>query len=304
MVDKTVMIMGAAGFIGRKLYSAFRARGYRVAGIDLSGLDSEKEDFHILDVEKDGIKGLLNDYKPECIINLIGNASVGVSLEKPDYDFRSGPVVFQKIVEAVRLYSPGTKILQISSAAVYGEPEKLPVKEDEPAKPLSPYGYNKYICELIGTNYYRNYGLRLAYARIFSAYGPGLRKQILWDLCWKCARDSSVVLNGTGEETRDFINNEDIAEAIVRIVEADSFNNDVYNVATGTSTSIRELAEIVLEENGMDKSQLEFNHITRSGDPKFWEADIEKLESIGFKAEKGLREGVREYTEWFRKDAE
>ncbi len=303
MVNKTVLITGVSGFIGRKLASTLLKRNFDVIGVDVSDSKLASLKFYNMDLKNESLKGLLIDFKPGYIVNLAGNASVGISIDKPEMDFNNGPVIFHNIIENVRLYYPSARVLQVSSAAVYGQPEELPVKEDAKRCPLSPYGYNKYICELIADNYHRNYGINVSVARIFSAYGAGLRKQILWDLCGKCLKDSKVVLGGTGEETRDFISNEDISRALIAIMENSIFKNDCYNVGSGKSTTIKELALMILERFGMDDNKLEFNQISRAGDPKFWEADIEKLKAIGFRAEKNLRDGVCEYIEWFRNNA-
>src|SRR5690606_20851190 len=130
----------------------------------------------------------------------------------------------------------------------------------------SPYGWHKYYGELLCKEYHTLYQVRTCFLRPFSVYGPGLRKQLLWDLFPKSRTSSKIELFGTGNETRDFIYIDDLVQAIALVIEQSPFDACAYNVASGTETSIEEIASSYLRSLN-PKAQLSFNNITREGDP-------------------------------------
>src|SRR5207248_3256916 len=127
-----------------------------------------------------------------------------------------------------------------SSAAVYGQPDRLPVGETAPLRAISPYGEHRVVCETL----LRDSGLPAVVARVFSAYGEGLRRQVLWDICAKAINSAEVALDGTGDESRDFVHAEDVAAAVVVLIRKADFGGEPYNVATGVETRIGELARL------------------------------------------------------------
>ena len=144
------------------------------------------------------------------------------------------------------------------------------------------------------------FGTKAAVARIFSAYGAGLRKQILWDLCTKCSGQGTIELGGDGMESRDFIHATDIAGAMLSILRGAEFTGETYNIASGREVSISELARLVLEEFGVPGSRLAFTGVKRAGDPRNWRADIARLQALGFRQSVDLRQGVADYVKWFK----
>ena len=135
--------------------------------------------------------------------------------------------------------------------------------------------------------------------RIFSAYGNGLRKQLLWDIYQKYQNTGRIELFGTGEETRDFIHVSDIVRAIELILAYDGPEN-VINVANGEEVSIRELAEIYAGKLGADADVVSFNGMVKEGDPRNWRADISLLKKLGYEKHMALSDGIEAYVEWAR----
>ena len=121
------------------------------------------------------------------------------------------------------------RLLLVSSAAVYGDPERLPVSEDAPLAPISPYGRHRAEAEEVALQS----GAPVVIARVFSAYGEGLRRQVLWDVAQRALVGGPVELSGTGEETRDFVHARDVAAAISAIAQRSAFDGEIVNVATG-----------------------------------------------------------------------
>ena len=119
--------------------------------------------------------------------------------------------------------------------------------ESFPCHPLSPYGRHKVFAEEICNEYHEYFGIKTCSLRIFSAFGPGLKKQILWDIYQKSLHGDLINLCGTGMETRDFVFIDDIVDAIHKVMLSGDFNAGIYNVASGKEITIRELADNILE---------------------------------------------------------
>jgi UDP-glucose 4-epimerase len=125
-------------------------------------------------------------------------------MQHPLEDFRRSVDTSARLFEWVRVNAPHTKIVCVSSAAVYGADHSGPIPETAPLSPYSPYGCHKAMMEMLCQSYVRNYGMRITIGRLFSVYGAGLEKQLLWDLCCKLRGNPGVVtLGGTGQELRD-----------------------------------------------------------------------------------------------------
>jgi UDP-glucose 4-epimerase len=155
------------------------------------------------------------------------------------------------------------------------------------------------MCEQMCLEFTKVYGLQTASVRIFSAYGPGLRRQVVWDICQKAITQGSLLLQGTGEESRDFIHALDIAKALSIILESAPMTGEVYNLGTGREVKISELATMVLNSLEQDFTP-EFDGVVPPGNPLNWQADISQLKSIGFTPTVELERGVKTFVNWCR----
>jgi len=299
--QKTVLVTGAGGFLGRYVCREFSAHGWRIIGLDLVAEEnvtvSDLSVYYQVDLPHDRFTQILKRERPVLCIHCAGRASVPLSMREPITDFRENTILVIEILEALRLSAPNCVFLQMSSAAVYGNPPVKPVPESCLADPVSPYGFHKLQAELICREYASLHGVRTASVRIFSAYGAGLRRQVLWDLSNKIVRTGALKLQGTGNESRDFVHARDIARAVRLIYEKSPLAGEVYNLGSGHETSIRFLAEILLETFGLDRP-IEFSGQLPSGTPVKWQADITKLAKLGFQTQISFAEGVREYVDW------
>ena len=167
--------------------------------------------------------------------------------------------------------------------------------------PVSPYGKHKLFAEELCKEYNEHFNSQTCSLRIFSAYGPGLKKQILWDIFKKSQDGGTVTLFGTGNETRDFIYVADIIRAIELIIKNGSFNAAVYNVASGIEISMKNMAALLLKEMGYS-GELIFSGNERPGDPKNWRADINKLKAMGFEPSFTLENGIKEFVKWLEEE--
>ena len=303
--DRTVLITGVAGFIGRFVARHFSEQAWSVVGVDqvppenapLQNLSA----YHSLRLPDKRLTSLLQHSFPRVCIHCAGRASVGRSVEDPASDFYDGSVITFELLNALRLYAPGCRFILLSSAAVYGNPRSLPVNEDEPTLPISPYGFHKLQCELLSLEFARVYGLATASVRVFSAYGAGLRRQVIWDICEKIAKWKSLELQGTGKETRDFVHAADVTRALALIAETAPMEGEAYNIGSGKQVSITELANMIREMLGF-KDQPCFDGIVPRGNPLHWQADITRIKSLGFSPQIELEEGIQSFVNWCREE--
>lgn len=282
------LITGANGFLGARVARQFAERGAQVISAGRPAHDIPSVEF----------AALVNASPPNVVVHCATPASVPASMKAPLADLTGSIGVLASVLDLVRRLQTPPRVLFLSSAAVYGQPEKLPIAEDAPLKPLSPYGYHRRMCELLLTEAYSVYGVPTATMRVFSAYGEGLRRQIIWDICRKGIEHGVVELAGTGRESRDFIHAQDVADAAWAIIREGSFEAESYNVGSGIQTFIDELARIVLDALGMSRELISFSGSPRAGDPNRWQADIGKLTSLGFRPAVALIPGVSAYAAW------
>jgi UDP-glucose 4-epimerase len=300
-----ILVTGAGGFLGSHICAYFGKRGHSIAALDKFSpahlpveIYPNLSGFFEIALPDSTFVTILRQFEPSLLIHCAGSASVPYSMQEPYDDFRQSAGVTSFVLDMIREHMPSCHFAFLSSAAVYGNPGTLPVKEDFPCRPISPYGYHKYMCELLCQEYDALYNIKSSVLRIFSAYGERLRKQVVFDLCRKFSDTSSgpVEVYGTGDETRDFIHAADIAQTVDCIYTSKA--SGVFNVASGIQTSIREIAEIIKDQLQSNK-EIVYNGHSRPGDPLYWQADISRLSSLGFRQQIILQEGINKYCSWF-----
>jgi dTDP-glucose 4,6-dehydratase/UDP-glucose 4-epimerase len=216
-----------------------------------------------------------------------------------DYELNVNNVF--KMLEAIRLNNPACKFISFSSAAVYGNPETLPIDESFLLNPISPYGWHKLYTEKLCQEYWRLHGVKTVSLRIFSVYGEYLRKQLFWDIYQKTLKSDHVELFGTGNETRDFIYIRDLMEVLSSVIGAAAFEGEPLNVASGVETTIYTAATSFCRAIN-PKITISFNGQTKPGDPLKWRADIRKLRALGFTPRFSFDEGIQQVAQWIKKE--
>lgn len=305
---KTILITGAHGFIGRHLSRHLGSLGaVKIIGLG-HGTYSESElaSWRLVasvngDVSFSNLNRIANEYgKPEEIYHLAGGSSVGPSLRIPEEDFKRTVASTCELLDWVRLNTLDTPVVIASSAAIYGAGHSGPIIENAATAPFSPYGYHKRMAELLCESYSRNFGLKTRVIRLFSVYGPELRKQLIWDTCRRLSESTKPLeMNGTGYEKRDWLHISDCVAMLSRAATLDELHTTV-NGGTGKATTV---AEIVTELGRLwdDRPSPVFNGISRTGDPTDLIADTTYALQLGMKPNKGWKTGMAEYVEWFRK---
>jgi UDP-glucose 4-epimerase len=299
---KTVLIAGVAGFLGRHVARQFTRLGWRVVGIDDVPQENSPHSlarFVRLRLPASEVSAILAEEKPAAFVHCAGRASVPLSMQDPEGDFRDNALLTFELLESFRRHAPKSRFILLSSAAVYGNPPSLPIRESDPIAPLSPYGWHKRQAELLCAEYSAIYGLPTTIVRIFSAYGPGLRRQVVWDICERLLTTRKLTLRGTGRESRDFIHASDVANALALLAEKAPGHGEIFNLATGRETTIAELARLIAASMKIDVVPV-FDEAETPGQPANWRADISQISKLGFVSQVSLEDGVRGVAEWSR----
>lgn len=294
-----ILIIGSRGFIGSHCVDYFKSKGFEVWQADVT-YSSDSNFYKIERKNSDFALPFIENQFDVCI-NASGSAHVGFSFENPSKDFELNVANVQKILVAIRDYNSDCKFINFSSAAVYGNPQFLPITENSICKPLSPYGFHKWQSELLLTEYHKFFGLNTVSLRVFSAYGPGLKKQLFWDLYQKSLQSDVISLFGIGTETRDFIYIDDLLQIIDLVIQNSTFQGSSYNVASNTETTIAEAANVFINAFSPEK-EVTFNGEIKIGDPNNWLADMEILKEKGFKPQFDLSLGLKKYAAWLKEN--
>lgn len=295
-MTQTVWIMGAAGFIGRAVATGWQAAGVRVGGCG-HGCDGLSPDWVGGPLGTDSFDRLHAAMgRPDIVYQLAGGSSVGASLADPARDAALTLGSTAALIDWLMVHAPAARVVAASSAAVYGDGYMGPIREDAPLNPYSPYGENKLAMEqLLSAS-----PLHVAIVRLFSVYGPGLRKQLLWDACRKLsARPDRLDLGGTGGEIRDFLYIDDAVDLLTRAAGAACPSGVIVNGGTGAGTTVAQVATKLRDAMGVT-CDIAFSGEGRTGDPVSLIADVSRSRDLGFAAHTLPDTGFAAYARWFR----
>ena len=235
----------------------------------------------------------------DYVVHCAGGSSVGKSMENPTKDLLNTTLGTEIVLEYIRLYSPKTRMIYISSAAVYGDKHTLPIEESSFLSPMSFYGVHKQLSEELCKFYTNRFNVNVSILRFFSIYGPGLKKQLLWDACNKIASGvTPVTFFGTGNELRDWI---EITDALVYVELALKCSDPlvILNAGTGKEIKVRNIIKILIELLG-SKQKILFNKETKIGDPNYLCANVDKGLAEKWKQQITIEEGLKRYVEWYK----
>jgi UDP-glucose 4-epimerase len=296
-----VVVTGGAGFIGSKLCRTLLEHGTKVTAFD--NLYSGKIDF-IKDLMDKGLNFVQEDIRDpaalekatkncEAIFHLAAQTSVPFSMENPKEDCEINVVGTLNVLEAAR--KAGARMVFASSCAVYGNPEKRPTPETYPTHPIAFYGLTK----LLGENYCRfyqeTYGLEVVMLRIFNVYGPNCHGAI-YDFLNKLRKtpDKLEVL-GTGKQSRDFVYVSDMVDALIKAATSPTAAGQAFNIGTGTTTSVTELAKMILDILGLEDVEISFKGGQAwAGDMDITLADNSKaVNKLQWRPQVSLKEGLK-----------
>jgi UDP-glucose 4-epimerase len=245
---KKVLVTGGAGFIASHIVDALVTRGYDVVVVDdLSRGNAvyinPGAKFYKLDICSPNLSEIFSKEKPEIVNHHAARTSVTHSLSEPADDAEVNILGSLNLLQNCVKWQVKKIIYASSGGAIYGEPVYLPCDETHPIAPLSPYGVSKYAAELYLHSYQNNFGLQYVILRYANVYGP---RQIATGEAGVVAKFSSqmlrgldIVINGNGEQERDFVHVTDIVRANMLAME--QTGSQIYNLGTGEGVSIKHL---------------------------------------------------------------
>jgi UDP-glucose 4-epimerase len=277
-----ILITGCQGFVGKSLAQYAVSEGHRVLGVARAEQRARLVgvEYSCCDLDEPGFIDLLNNFSPDLVFHAAGSASVGYSFQQPREDFLMAVETWVSVLDAIRKADGNPLLMFPSSASVYGNPVRLPVAESAALRPISPYGFHKVICEQLAQEYCHCFGLNVVAARLFSTIGPYQQRLLVWELFRQTIEDTSyLTVQGTGTETRDFLHIDDVCRYFLGIAERKPEGFLAVNVASGASTSVRMMAEIVSRFAGNGQAIVTLNK-DLPGDPKHWQADTTLLLSL------------------------
>ncbi|MDG5820253.1 NAD-dependent epimerase/dehydratase family protein [Natronococcus sp. A-GB7] len=300
---QTILITGGAGFIGSHLASALvDDNEVRILDNLSSGKRANVPEAATL------IEGDLRDAATleratadvDLIFHEAALVSVQGSVEAPLTSHSINATATLEVLEAAR--REDARVVLASSAAIYGHPEEVPIAEADPKTPASPYGIDKLAIDHYARRYNELYGLETVALRYFNAYGPGQTagdySGVISIFCDQAIDDEPITVHGDGDQTRDFVFIDDIVQANLKAATTEQVGT-AYNVGTGTSVTVQELAETIVD---VTESNSEITHTEgRDGDIRHSQADISVIRSeLGYEPTVSLREGLKQTVEWYR----
>jgi UDP-glucose 4-epimerase len=301
-MSRLVIVTGARGAIGRHVVRQLTHAGdHRVLGLGHGARDAtvETSDWINGTIDAANLSALANKWgRPDAIIHLAGGSAVGPSLISPMEDFERTTETGVRLLEWTRISAPDAALVFASSAAVYGASHTDPIPESSRRTPCSPYGFHKAMMEMAAQSWATSFGVKVAIVRLFSVYGPDLRKQLIYEQVRKLLSGTQrILLGGTGEEARDWLYIADAARLLIDAIQLADVSAPVVNGCTGRGTTVAETIAALAAAARADV-EVQFSGISRSGDPNYLVGDPSQLAKAGFCAATALSDGLRDTLEW------
>lgn len=317
----TILVTGAAGFIGHNLCLALLARGEQVVGVDslndyydpaikharLERLaEFEKFRFAHVDLAEDGaLEKAVSPDDITHIVNLAAQAGVRYSIENPRAYMRSNLTGYLNVLEFARAARNLKHMVYASSSSVYGDRADGPFRETDPVtKPVSLYSATKISGEMISQSYAHLYGIPLTGLRFFTVYGAwGRPDMAYWIFTEKIFKGETIDIFAAGEMSRDFTYIDDITAALDRIVDTPPIGDrphEVYNLGNSTPTPLMDLVHAVEQACGQEAKK---NFMEKQmGDVSKTFADISKAKAaFDYNPKTTIDQGIPVFVDWYKK---
>ncbi len=302
-----VLVTGGAGFIGSHVVDSLIEEGHSVVVVD--DLSTGKREhvnpqarFYELDIRSPDLDGMFTEERPELVNHHAAQADVRRSVADPSYDAEVNILGSLNLLECARKHGTEKFTYASTGGAVYGEPVYLPCDENHPLNAICPYGVSKHTVEHYLYLYCQNYGLEYTILRYPNVYGPRQdpfgEAGVVAIFARQMLHGEQVVINGSGEQERDFVYVADIVRA--NILAMDKGEGQIYNLGCGVGTSINKLFAIMKGTTGYAREPVH-------GPPKPGETfriylDAAKAHrDLGWEPLIGLEEGLRKTIDFFLK---
>ena len=295
------LVTGGAGFIGSNICELLVKKNHEVSVIDnlnagqnnrLEKLKNEIDFFKVDIRNRKELEEIIKDF--DGIFHHASLVSVSESIKEPQKYFDVNVKGTKNIFEIAK--KKGIRIVYATSASVYGNVENIPIKEDEPKKPINPYGQTKLENEILAEQYKDK--LQSIGLRYFNVYGRGQTDSyagVITKFLQNIKNKKSCIIEGDGNQTRDFIHVKDIAEINLRAMES-KIDHEIFNIGTGIATSINQLVKIMMDISKHKISIKKVPKITKGIEKS--QADMTKTRKLlGWKHKIDLRKGLEELIE-------
>lgn len=300
-----VLVTGGAGFIGSHTVDMLFESGHEAVIVD--NLSNGKREninpsakFYEADITRDDIESIFRKEKPDAVIHLAAQISLRKSLDNPEEDARQNILGTMRVLEA-SIGCGVKKIIYSSTAAVYGEPENLPVAETSKANPQSPYGLHKYAAEKCIELFNRLKGIDYTILRYSNVYGP--RQDPLGEagvisiFINRMLQNQAPEIFGDGNHTRDFVYVKDVARANLMALSPEK--NGIYNVGSGKETSINEIFRTISSYACPGIDPVYLPHIKEVERMAFDCSRIRR--ELGWEPSTHIENGIKETVDYFRR---
>lgn len=306
---QTVVVLGAAGFVGRHVAREMNACGFAVIGIGHGSWTADEarewgiEVWMKDDISLPALERMALTEPPKAVIHCGGSGVVSYSYVNPLDDFQRSAQSTVATLEWIRLHGKGQcRLVLVSSAAVYGDRGDTDATESSAPAPISPYGFHKVIAETLCDSYSRFFDTPVSIVRLFSVYGEGLRKQLLWDAMCKF-REGQCAFFGTGHELRDWIHVDDAARLLCAAALTPQSRLEIYNGGHNQATT-REVLTLLAQAAATVMTP-QFNGEVHKGNPRRLTADCEHTRRLlGWAPQVGLAQGLQRYAAWFARSTD
>jgi UDP-glucose 4-epimerase len=294
--NQTILVTGGAGFIGSHLVDSLVSDN-RVRVIDNFSTGSQNNinpEAEVIEADlrnEDATANALENV--DLVFHQAAQVSVTRSIERPEESFSNNLAATLNILEQAR--NKDFRVVLASSCAIYGDPKETPISESDKKDPQSPYGLEKLTVDRYARLYHEIYNTETVALRYFNVYGPrqsgGDYSGVISIFKQQAENDQSLTVEGDGKQTRDFVHVDDVVRANLLAAETDHVGA-AYNVGTGSTVTIRKLAEQIKNISG---SNSDIRHVEqREGDIRQSQADIERIQDqLGFEPTISLAEGLR-----------
>ena len=310
----TVLITGAAGFMGSHLVDTMLADGHTVIGLDNFDPDygrqiktrnltraCDHDDFQFIEADicdRATINQILSDASPDWVLHWAARAGVRRSMRSPGQYVAVNVEGTVNLLEATRDHMP-VRLIFASSSSVYGTRNRLPFSENaDTSRPISPYAATKVAAEALCHTYHHLYGLPILCMRLFTVYGPRQRPDLaISKFARLMSHDRPIPLYGDGTATRDYTHVADVVAAVRAAMSAE-FGFDVVNIGSGRAVSLAALVRILERQMGVHASLQTLP--PQPGDMAHTLADINQARALlCWEPQISLEEGIRSFLDWF-----
>ena len=303
-----ILVTGGAGFVGSHVTNKLIEKGHDVVVID--NLSTGKKEnlnnnakFYQVDICSSEISQIFEQKKPEIVFHFAAQVDIRKSVKDPIEDAKINILGSLNLINNCQKFEVKRFIFASSGGSIYGDTDIIPTPENHPENPESPYGICKLTIEKYLHFYKQTFGLNYTALRLANIYGPRQNSKgeagVIAIFCDKMLKNEKVVINGDGEQTRDFVFVDDIVKAALLSMEQEK--NGIYNIATNKETNINEIFKKIKQ---LTNSNSEEEHVpAKAGEQRRSCLDYSKAkQELNWEPKYNLEKGLEETINWFKEN--